>query len=187
MTITPVAHDLDLMPAHQAPRAEGLHISDIYNALYKELEPARFGGEGGPNTLKMAMGLAWETYLEGRLADAGIDAARPPEFKTSEGIAFNPDLLIFNGQDRVGEIKLTYMSEAPTLSDPKFGKWLVQAKAYCYHLGIPRARFYVLFVNGDYKASRDPVFRAYDIAFTQQDLAENWQMLMNFARHRKML
>jgi len=186
MTITPIAHTLDLMPTHAAARAEGLHISDIYNALYKELEPERFGGEGGPNTTKMAMGLAWETYLEGRLDDAGLEASRPPEFKTSEGIAFNPDLLIFNGDERVCEIKLTWMADT-SLHDPRFGKWLTQAKAYCYHLGIPRARFYPLFVNGDYKQNRDPVLRPCDIDFTAQELKENWAMLMNFARHRKML
>ena len=189
MIITSHLHGLDETISHSTGnRSPGLHISDIYTSLARALDPKRYAEEMGPNTVKMAMGLAWETHLEKVLERAQIPAPRPPEQLTLEGIAFNPDLLLTEDPSRmrVGEIKLTYMSESDSLIDSKFAKWLWQAMAYCYHLEVPRARFYVLFVRGNYK-DPNPTFRAYDIEFTGRELQENWQMLLNYARHQRML
>jgi hypothetical protein len=186
MKLTPINHELDLLPPSTG-RSTGLHVSDIYNSLFAELEPDRYKNTGGPNTTKMAMGLAWETYLERCLEQAGINAARPGEFTTREGVAFSPDLLIFNGHDRLGEIKLTFMSESDALDEPKFAKWHTQAMAYCHHLGIPFVRFYVLFVNGNYRQRQDPILRPYEIEYSARELKENWQTLMNHAKHKRLL
>lgn len=188
MKITPVPHGLDDIIGQSAgPRSPGLHISDLYNSLYQDLEPKRYANTGGPNTLKMAMGLAWEAHLEKCFLRAGLSIERPDECMTEEGIAFSPDLIIFNGHIRQGEIKLSYMSEADSLDDPKFAKWLTQAKAYCHHLGTNLTTFYVLFVNGNYRDRRDPSFRAYEIEWTAQELKDNWQMLLNHGRHKGLI
>jgi len=190
MNIVPASHGLDAtLGASSGLRSGGVHISDVYNSLYQELEPARYAQAGGPPVIKMAMGLAWEAYVEACLRRAGIDAYRPEEGTTPEGLAFSPDLILIDerGIRRVGEIKLTYMSESETLGEPKFAKWLTQVQAYCHHMGTSSARFYVLFVNGNYRGQRDPVFRAYDMTFTAQELKDNWQLLLNHARHKKML
>lgn len=194
MVITPVSHGLDgVLLQSGGPRSGGLHVSDIYNDMYQQLDPAKYkpfeeDAADPQRDLQLALGLAWEQYLEKCFIAAGLDIKRPGEFKTAEGVAFSPDLIITeNGEQRVGEIKLTRMGLADTLTHPKFSKWLTQAKTYCYHLGIPQARFYVLFINGDYKERRGPHLCAYDISFTEAGLVENWVKLVNHAESRGML
>lgn len=188
MKITPIDHGLDLQ-ASDLVRGEGLHISTVYNDLYQHLEPKRFPKGGTPNPVSMAMGTAWEKHLEYLLAKNGVSASRPKEFRTEEGIYFSPDLILFNGHARVGEIKLTSMSardlptEPTTVLPGKVNKWLTQMMAYALKLGVGHARLYGLFLHEPY----NPQLRAFDIEFTDRELQENWSMLMNHARARKML
>lgn len=163
-----------------------VHASDIYGSLYQTLEPKRFTDDP-PKPLYLAMGLAWEQYLEKALVQAGVNAERPDAIETAEGVLFSPDLIVFNGDNRVGEIKLTFMGVSQDLSEPKFDKWLTQVKFYCEAMEIPRAVFYVLFVNGDYKKNREPVLWKYLVEFTKQELGENYQMLMRHARQMGVL
>ena len=187
MKITTVAHGLNLLWEQSQTRSPGLHCSDIYNSLYQELEPTRYVVGSPPNATKMAMGLAWETYLESLLITQGIEAKRPGEFTAKEGYVFTPDLLIDNGHSCIGEIKLTWMSSHEDISSPKFAKWMTQVKDYCYNLKIPRARFYPLYVNGNYRERRDPELLPVDVEFSAKELQETHLMLMNHARHRRML
>jgi hypothetical protein len=181
--------DLELLAPSEG-RSEGLHMSDIYTALYQRLDPKRYGKPGDVRdmggTLRMALGVAWERYLEGVLIASGVDALRPAEQMTSDGVAYSPDLLIDSGE-RLGEIKLTWLSSRVDPHDPKFGKWLTQAAAYCRGLDIRKARFYVYHVNGNYTDRRGPALPAWDIEFTQQELEDNWASLHDFATKEAML
>ena len=190
MKIVPIPHNLEL-GVSTLPRSPGLHMSQIYGDLYQDLEPKRFVRGGTPDINKMEAGLGLESVLEeglkGRLAE------RPGEFVTDEGIIYSPDLIIFNDVTRLGEIKLTWLSCREVPREPgnslpqKMDKWLTQMKAYCYHLQTPYARLYAFFVNGTYKHPYTPELLAWDIEFSTQELKENWQMLMNHARHKGML
>lgn len=188
MIITPVAHGLDgVLGVSDGPRSKGLHASEIYGKLYQELEPNRYTKGSEPNYTKMAMGLAWELYLESLLRRQGIQAERPGEFTTEDGVICSPDLLMVNGHDRVGEIKLTFMSNREDITSPKFAKWMTQVMFYCRNLGIPFARFYVLYVNGNYRSQRNPDLQAIDVEFSKRELEDNHQTLMTFARQTRML
>lgn len=187
MKITPVAHGLDLLAQPGYVRGKGVHLSDLYNGYFQTTEPKRYKTGSEPNQTLMSMGLAWEQFLERLFEQQGFSAVRPGEFVSPEGIILSPDLLIFNGHERIGEIKLTKMAYTQDLSDPKFDKWLTQVKGYAHVLEIPRARFYVLFVNGDCRDHRDPILQAYDIEFTPFELVENWRTLMNFGKQRGLI
>lgn len=187
MIITPLPHDLDLLAGSGEGRSPGVHASDIYNKLYQQLEPTRFVEGSKPNALKMAMGLAWEQYFEALLVRQGYKVFRPGELMSAEGIAYSPDGLLENGIDRIIEYKLTYMSSRQDITHPKFAKWLTQVMFYADCLDLRFARFYVLHVNGDYGASRDPELKMTDVEFSRQELKENRQMLLNLAKHEKML
>lgn len=158
-------------------------MSDLYNSLYRELEPDRFGkADDGPDPLKLAAGLAFEAYLERVLQGGHEEIQRPGEFTVKVQktlLTFSPDLLIFNGTLRVGEIKWTWMSSKGAPEHPKFDKWFTQMKAYCHHLGTRLARLYVYFACGDYTYPLTPQFHVYDTEFTPQELQENWDMLVN--------
>jgi hypothetical protein len=167
-------------------------MSEIYNDLYQDLEPNRFKRGSVPDPLRLEAGLAFEDFLEAGLKDRLTKAQRPGEFVTEEGILFTPDLILYNGTNRLGEIKLTWMStkEVPRVESngfpPKFDKYFTQMMAYCYHLELEEARLIAFFVNGDYKPPQ-PELLAWDIKFTQRELRENWQMLLNHAYHKPYL
>lgn len=201
MIVQPVPFDLDL--TQNAPgyvRTPGLHMSEIYGAMYEELEPERYGRKDTDPATKagyMGAGLALEEALERSLASRlGVDG-RPGEFVEPEhGIIYSPDLLLFeNGRTRLGEIKLTWLSCRgwPTQRDTglplKANKYLSQIRLYCRCLQTPHARLYALFVNGDYDKRKGlkPQPRAWDLTFTKRELEEEWRDAITFAKRRKIL
>ena len=168
-------------------------MSDIYGSLFKELEPKRYDqGEPLP-LLRFEAGLALENILEQGLRQRLVE--RPGEFTTKEGIIFSPDLILFNGTTRVGEMKLTWMTsgtaprELSNSFPQKWDKWVVQMMSYCHCLETADARLIGFFINGDYPKNRkySPELLAWDVTFTPRELSENWQMMINWARKKKML
>lgn len=192
MIAKPIPHGVNLAQgAAGYVRGEGLHMSDLYSALYKDLEPERYDTGSPMDLQRVELGLAFEEMLERAFKDRLFE--RPGEFQTDEGIIFSPDLLIFEDDIiRVGEIKLSWLSSKDTPRDvngsfgPKFDKWMVQIKAYCYHLETPYARLYFFAVNGDYKPP-SPQLLAWDLTFTPRELEENWRMLRNYAVRKGIL
>jgi hypothetical protein len=210
LRVTPVAHDLELgAPTEGYERSPGLHMSDIYSSLYREIDPDRYDkkdADGNPepmDMLKIEMGTTFEEIfepaLQRRLLRDGKRAVRPPEHTVKvDGttIFYSPDQFIFEKDKslRLGEFKLTWYSNCG-ITDPKFDKWFTQMKAYAYHLDTPHARLYTLFVNGTYKvkgmkgkdAAPKPQLMAWDIEFTPRELKDNWNMLVRHARQKRML
>lgn len=209
MIVTPILDHGIKLGVSSGHRSKGLHMSDIYGALYKELEPKRFDRGEPMDLVRLEMGLAFENALEQALRDQftesilrgehdrGEAAERPGEFRTPEGIIFSPDLLVTNGILRVGEIKLTWLSsrEVPRKKGdffpPKFNKYFTQIMSYAHNLGTRFARLYIFHVNGAYDCAKrsgepKPEFLPFDLEFTQQELNENWDMMLNFAVARKM-
>jgi len=189
MRITPVPHGLDLL-ASDLVRSPGLHMSHIYNSLFEGLEPNRYKSGGAINPLMMAVGTAWEKHLEFLLAKAGIQVFRPGELVTPGGIAYSPDGLLDNNT-RLAEYKVAWWmssSDMPRMPastfPPKLDKYVCQQQSYCHNLEINKSRLYVLFIQG---RGKDPELLVYDIAFTARELQTNWEMLLNHARHRKLL
>lgn len=192
MKVIPIDHGLDLL-ASELIRSPGLHMSQIYGDMYSDLEPKRFVRGSKPNELMMAIGSAWENHIAMLRRKAGICADRPGEFRTVEGIAFSPDMLINNGHMRLGEDKVKWMGTKdlptePTNSlPPLMNKDVTQMKSYCYNLDTPYARLYSLFLLGDYKRPYTPQLRAFDIEFTAREMKEEWQRMMNHAKFKRML
>lgn len=188
MIVTPVDHGIDLLKSDLV-RSGGVHASDIYGDLYKFLEPKRYKFDEPMNPLLAALGTAWEKHFESLLLANGIQAERPGEYMSPEGIAFSPDLILFNGVTRLGEIKLTSMSAdnmptEPTNSlPPKLDKYLCQMMLYAYWLDLFDGWLAILFLHKPWS----PDLRVFDLQWTAQELAENHRMLMNHARHVKLI
>ncbi len=183
MVVTPVDYTLDLLKSDLV-RSPGLHASTIYGDLFKVLEPKRYDfGDAPLNGALMALGTAWEKHFEYLLLANGIDAHRPEEMMSPEGIAYSPDLLISNGVDRVGEIKLTSMGlhDFPTAEanglPPKADKYNVQLMLYAYWLGLTDGWIGIMSIRKPYA----PELRCYDLSWTVHELQENHRMIINFA------
>jgi hypothetical protein len=210
-------------------RAAGLHASDLYNDFYADSNPKKYwylrrdlNSTNSINPLLVEPGLIFENMLEEglqrRLADAGSkdgSIERPGEF-THKGIFegtpfalhYNPDLFIFNGVFRVGEIKATWMWSTVTaeeyeafkhgdrdaalkirdlLLDPKYDKYLTQLKLYMKCLETLYGRLYIFYVNGTGKPPFPPQLLAWDLMFTQDELDMNYYMLLNHGLSKGML
>ena len=194
MIVTPTSQDLDFLKSDLI-RSPGLHASDVYNDFYKQLDPDRYDYEDGGNPLLMACGTAWERFLEDQLVRNGVDATRPGELQSPEGIYYSPDLIIFNGHTRVGEIKWTSMAafdkkgnsvmpdtETNTLPS-KLDKFLTQLKLYAYWLELRHGWLGMLLMHQPW----NPQFRAYNLEWSERELVENYRKLMSHATHEGML
>jgi hypothetical protein len=186
--ITEIDHELDFscLDPPGYVRTPGLHMSDIYKSLYAELDPARFGGEGAPDPLRMGIGSAFEPILEREIGNRLLGSERPGEFTTKEGVIYTPDHLLFNCRTRLAEFKVSWMSDREGVMVPRFDHWFTQMKVYAHHLQMPHARLYALFINGDYRPPA-PRLRAWDIEFTKREMADEWAMLLRHARDKGML
>lgn len=215
MRIKEIEHGLELCkPSPGYVRTPGLHASDLYNALYKAVDPKRYdkkdkAGNAVPFDLtKMEIGTTFEEILEPALAQRLI-GERPGEFtaphadgctyeneplaegavcpECGAGTIFSPDHLFdVDGELVLGEFKCTYYSTTGAPTDPKFNKWWTQIKIYCHWLNLRRARLYVMFVCGDYKPP-SPQLRAWDVKFTTQELHDEYNTVIRFARKKGLL
>jgi len=194
MLVTPDTRPFDFLKSDLV-RSPGVHASDIYNDLFKKLEPKRYNYEdrdpdtvGGHEPL-MALGTAWEKHFEYLLRANGIDAQRPDEFLSPQGIAYSPDLIIFNGVTRVGEIKLTSMSldelglDQTNVLPQKFDKYVCQIKLYTKWLELLHGWLAVLSIRQPWK----PTFWSANLDFTQAELDRNEAMVLNHGRHAKLI
>jgi hypothetical protein len=195
MTCDEVQDDalLKLMGQSSGPRTrDQLHVSDIYKSINQELDPKRFSDDGGPNLEKMEVGLLFESILEEALAQK-YGTFRPGEVEL-DGVLMSPDGLNMT-DEALEEFKCTWMSSRHGIVDlygypnQKFQHWFWQMKAYCYALGCRKAILTVLFVNGDYDRANgmNPQLKRYRIEFSEEELVENWSMLVNHAREKGML
>ncbi len=188
MIVTPVPHGLDLLKSPLV-RSPGLHASDIYSDLYKELDPKRYDYQTEPNPLLLALGTAWEKHLEYLLEANGVVVERPAEFMSPEGIAYSPDLIFFNGVIRIGEIKYTSMSaddmptEVTNNLPPKLDKFNCQLMLYAFWLGLSDGWLAILFNHKPWA----PDLRVFDLKWTEREKADNHAMLMAHARYKGML
>jgi len=177
-------------------RSTGLHLSQIYGSLMKQLQPKRF--TGGPfNHTKVETGLVFENMLERGLTEK-FATVRPGELFSDEGIAMSPDGI--NPELDCGEeYKCTWMSssrkhggtspytDANGEPSDKYLHWFLQMKGYAKWLGTRSFLLRALHVNGDYSYPMGPQFMSHRIEFTDGEVDENWSMLMNHARSEGML
>lgn len=205
MKVEEIDFDLDLDAASRVPltlpgpRTPGLHASDIYGGLASKLDPERYPAGSKPHTVITGIGLAWEQWFERTLIGMGEAVARPPEQVVYMGktpVYYSPDLVIVNGHMRIGEIKTTCMSSKLGIENPKMGKYHAQAQLYCHFEETPYARFYALFLRGDYKymkkgAPRDddgfPELHVYNIEYSRRELLDNYETHYQFALRARMI
>ena len=181
-----------------APRAPGWHLTALLNASTemakgKDIDPNDYwcsedrtdGGDLAdqlPEGL-LDMGNLWEAATRPALVahfqeKFNLMVTGPTQMER-DGIVANADALAI-GQGRVAgivECKFRYSAD----TDPKKqDKWIRQVKGYCHIWGTDL----VYFVVGNVR-SRPPGSgaRIYMIQFTENEIAENWQMLVNVRGH----
>lgn len=197
------------------PRSRGIHVSKVIRAIavedgilkkewVEDLSLIEVGPSGWwesldtVSKLRISLGLAWEEWYAGVLAEQmGVDF-HPGECCV-DGVYMTPDgesldmLLSFSGL-AIHEIKLTYKS-LNTVGIDLQGKnwmWLAQTKAYCKAKGTTVAYLHVFFVCGDYSYPMRPMLgpdaiqpMCWRIEFTQEEIDSNWEVIIGYVRHRQ--
>lgn len=167
-----------------------VHLSDLIKILMRSLQPVRFGT--GPFVMndRVEIGILFEGMLEEALVRK-YATVRPAEI-ILDGVFMSPDGVNPN-ELAVEEYKSTYMSCSKGLVDEygaplaKFIHWFFQMMGYCKGLDVLRAILRVLYLAGDYSRPIGPRFQSYLIEFTQVEVDENWQMLLNVGREAGLL
>jgi hypothetical protein len=197
-------HGLDLRPGpNDPPRTSGIHLSSIIRHIaLKTGELAKEYGQGpgltdmirdldpiaasscGP-IVKASIGFAWEHWM----AKCVHNMNHQPGELIWDGVIGSPDGIEENcgtgdGSNYViHEFKATWKSSAYPITDQWM--WMCQCMGYCYMLGreldepVTTAILHPVYLCGDYRANRDPIYKPTVIEFEQQELEINWRLIMD--------
>jgi hypothetical protein len=171
-------------------RSPGLHLSTIYSdieAQWLKREPI----DEKERAAYMSGGFLWEHAFSRAFGQSilSLDVARPPELYL-DGIIGSPDLIDYKLW-RVLDTKFTWKSARKLEHMERyFWPWLCQMKSYLKMMqtmaACDTAELYVFFVNGDY-APPKPRARHLELKFDQQEIDENWEMVVRHALNRRWL
>lgn len=202
-----IEEDYSLRLPRDPNRSAGVHLSDVLRSLafMANILDAKYDIpiEESDSTL-MQIGLAWESYLaayqhpeiefhSGELFLDGI-------YMSPDGVSVVDDedyadvIRVDKGDYLLHEFKLTRKScrgfrELVKKRHKKALLWLWQIMAYRHAMNQLAggecyvAKLHVMFVNGNYSYSDSdpesrPTYKVYRMHFTEQELQENWDMVI---------
>ena len=173
-------------------RSEGCHVSEIIRSIENDVtRPGKrkpISELTGEERRRMGAyvhgGFAWEEIIRRAVVEMYLASEdrfmSPGEFEL-DGIYGTPDWI--DTEDwAIEEFKCTWRSSRRPITE-NFWAWWVQIKAYCRMAGVETARLRVFFVNGDYRES-GPQIKMYQASFTDEELKDNWHMLLEHAREK---
>lgn len=204
MRVTERSFDVRLPRSHG--RSEGLHLSEVLRhlAFQTGVLDIRYDVED-MDELLMGIGMAVEDWL---ISTQHPEVIGQPGEVEKDGIYMTPDgLSLLDGDaslfslredtsldsgdvNVLNEIKFTKKSsrdfvEHLRMRSKKAMLYLWQIMAYCYALGTHLAILRIVFINGNYSRTEENGSRArymlYYFHFSDEDLEENWQMVLNHA------
>ena len=143
------------------------------------------GAVSDDTRMQFEKGYLWEVALSRAFGEKA--AHRIGEVKL-DGIVGSPDGVMYvkkkRGKDHcydvlvcVEEYKCTAYSADKPITD--HWRWMMQVKGYCKMVGATKCIFRVLHL------SFVPVYKAWELVFTQAELDENWESVLNQAKTMK--
>lgn len=189
-------------PQDQARTRDVVHLSEIIKIIMRRVQPKRFGSGPFQMSPRVEAGILFESVLEQALG-AKYSTVRPGEIVSPEGIFMSPDGV--NPSEMAGEeYKATWMTCRHGIIDEygmplnKFVHWFCQMKGYAKWLDVRDFVLRVFYANGNYNRSgklkdgredpdAGPCFKSYKVRFSDQEIDENWQMIVNVAREEGLL
>lgn len=165
-------------------RSPGIHISNVIRYL-EEVTGKKDGNYDGWEDAALT-GFLWEDVMGEALAvqyerEHG-DLVAIGELEHS-GLFLTPDRVgIRKGEDDViWDFKVTWKSSRTSPPDQVW-KWKVQLMCYCYATRCLEGRIAALYVCGDYQRPSKPKVVGTVFQFSQQELVDNWFMIMQGAK-----
>lgn len=173
-------------------RAPGVHLSHIIHDLYARIadkhDVPMDAAALQPKNCKMAIGIAFEYILSAviqKVFPRG-QLISPGSFE-SDSVHMTPDRFDLQN-DRVEEWKCTWFSakksQSPEELMANFWWYFLQIKSYCRVLGVRKALLRIWHINGFYPGGAPSPIppKTWFMEFSQQDLDENWSMLLHHGK-----
>ncbi len=161
-------------------RSPGLHLSDVIHDLDRELMETGEQEVTDALRLQFEKGYLWEVALSRAF---GEKAARRPGEIEWEGVIMSPDGVRYDDPlaliPILEEYKCTALSADKSPADN--WKWMMQVKGYCKALGATKCIFRVLH-HMDIMWHPEHAYGAFLLTFTQGELDENWEAVLNHAK-----
>jgi hypothetical protein len=160
------------------------------NNIIRDTPPEEVAKNG--SLMRIIVGYAWELWLKRELGRNNPRFIGDPGEVTRDGIIGSPDGLetipewIAQATKHgtiVHEIKATWKSAASPLHDQLM--WMQQGMGYLWmlseELGEPCrvCVYHPIYLDGDYRANRLPIYTPTACEFEQKELEMNWQMILD--------
>lgn len=194
--------NIDVSNIRRPPRSEGLHASELLRIMH----PVKVRGGEEPMSEEQLrlfglLGLAFEDRAELALISLAKEADWPwhpvrPGEVSADGIAMSPDILLVP-KDKTSEVrelslKSTWKSCRYAASTEEEGEdgfssdfdyYLSQCMTYAVPLETRASVLFVYFVCGNWRPPF-PQVHGWELEFSDQEIAENWDALINIASNR---
>jgi hypothetical protein len=151
-------------------RSPGIHLTEAIHRIAETMYHTQAVRMITPEAkMQWEKGWLWETALSQAFGEKA--AIRPGEVEL-DGVIGSPDGVMWddNGGLVVEEYKCTTFSSNKSPTD--VWKWMMQVKGYCKMLGKLKCVFRILHLDFV------PVYKVWEIEFTQGEVDENWVSIM---------
>ncbi len=179
------------------PRStDTVHLTDVMKSLEEDLDIGYKGDGFQDKFLTMEIGFWWEDVLEfafgersairvGEVECDGI-VGSPDGVNTNPGWIDDDGIVLIEPSDKLilEEYKCTWKSARSGLNN--VWKYMTQTKSYCHMVGTNVVIFKVCYLMGFYKGD-GPVYREAYITYTDEELENNWNMIITHAKEKGMI
>lgn len=158
-----------------------MHLSDVIHDMDRELMGTEEHVVTDLAMLLFEKGYLWEVALSRAFGEKGPRKIGEIEL---DGIIMTPDSVCGAGFQEliVEEYKCTACSSTKSPTDN--WRWMMQVKGYCKALGASKCIFRILY-HVDIMRRPDSAYGVFLLTFTQGELDENWEAVVNHARTMK--
>jgi hypothetical protein len=170
-------------------RSSGVHISGIIRQIAVKhgiLESVDQSADNIPTRMRWNVGFAWEYYCASHIPNL----IHQPGQVTLDGIAMSPDgITPTDTALDLHEFKATWTSSAKPIQERYM--WLWQCMGYLaglsahYNCQCTRAFIHPLYLNGDYRANRHPIYEPVLLEFEWAEIMKNWELMLAYKEYAK--
>ena len=133
--------------------------------------------EISPETrMQFEKGWLWEVALSRAFGEKAAHRVGEVEL---DGIVGSPDGVVYKNNKPICVEEYKCTAYSPDRPITEHWRWMMQAKAYCKMVGTTKCVFRVLHL------SFVPVYKVWELTFTQGELDENWMSLVAQAKIMK--
>jgi hypothetical protein len=178
--------DLQKLTRHERPqhvRSKGVHLSGVIKVISQKRGLLKEEDQTDDMPTVVLLGICFEDGAVQLYEDL---IWQPGEVK-KDGIIGSPDgkspILGYLDTElgwMVEEFKLTYKSNRYRQDIRAEQMWMMQIMGYLKMMGLTVARLHVLWACDNYVMPFRPKYIRYLIRFTQEELDQNWKLMLKF-------